>query len=147
MARTLYSPKASTMFSLRHWLREVKEKGFGATKARQSRRFRPRVEDLEHRVAPAVRIWDGVQDLGGATANANWTTASNWVGDIAPQAGDDLVFAAGAAQLTNVNDFAAGTRFNTITISGSGYSHLRQRHRAVRRADGQQRDRHATRSA
>ena len=43
-------------------------------------------------------------------------------GGTAPVAGDDLVFPAGAAQLTANNDFAAATAFNSITISGSGYT-------------------------
>jgi fibronectin-binding autotransporter adhesin len=62
-----------------------------------------------------TRIWDG----GGA--NINWTTAGNWVGDITPQAGDTLVFPSGAARLaTNLNDFAAGTLFNSIRLEAPG---------------------------
>ena len=50
-----------------------------------------------------------------------WSTAENWVGDLSPQLDDNLVFPASASQLTNVNDFDAGSRFRSITISGSGY--------------------------
>ena len=57
----------------------------------------------------------------GGGANANWTNAQNW-GGTAPVAGDDLVFPAGAARLTANNDFAAATAFNSITISGTGYT-------------------------
>src|SRR5438128_536270 len=71
---------------------------------------------LEDRLAPAVATWDG----GGA--DNHWTTAANWAGDVAPQAGDDLVFPAGAARLTNVNDFAAGTAFQLIKITGYSYN-------------------------
>jgi autotransporter-associated beta strand protein len=63
----------------------------------------------------ATRTWDG----GGT--NDNWTTAGNWVGDVAPTAGDDLVFPPGAARLINVNNFAAGTAFNSIAFTDSGY--------------------------
>src|SRR5438105_11346454 len=70
---------------------------------------------LEDRLAPAVATWDG----GGA--DNHWTTAANWAGDVAPSAGDDLVFPAGAAQLANVNDFAAGTAFNSLALTGDGY--------------------------
>jgi len=63
----------------------------------------------------ATRTWDG----GGA--NSNWTTAANWVGDIAPVAGDDLIFPAGSAQTTNNNNFTFLTRFNSITITGGDY--------------------------
>jgi autotransporter-associated beta strand protein len=70
---------------------------------------------LESRLAPANAIWDG----GGA--DNLWSTAANWVGDVAPQAGDDLVFPSGAARLTNTNDFAAGTEFNSLSVTGGGY--------------------------
>jgi hypothetical protein len=63
---------------------------------------------LESRLTPAVATWDG----GGA--DNHWTTAANWVGDVAPNPGDDLVFPSGAAQLSNVNDFPDGTAFHTI---------------------------------
>ena len=66
-------------------------------------------------VAATVRTWTG---LG---ADANWTTALNW-GGTAPVAGDDLVFPAGAARLSNTNNFGNGTAFNSITISGTGYT-------------------------
>ncbi len=71
---------------------------------------------LEDRAVPAVATWDG----GGA--DSKWTTAANWVGDAAPQPGDDLVFPAGAQQPTNVNDFAPGTAFGSLSVTGSGYS-------------------------
>ena len=54
-----------------------------------------RLDRLETRLAPAVATWDG----GGP--DNNWTTAANWVGDVAPQPGDDLVFPQGAARLTS----------------------------------------------
>ncbi|HEY7061382.1 MAG TPA: autotransporter-associated beta strand repeat-containing protein [Chloroflexota bacterium] len=63
----------------------------------------------------ATKTWTG----GGG--DANWTTGANW-GGTAPSADDDLVFPAGAARLTNTNDFPAGTSFNTIAIDGSGYA-------------------------
>ncbi len=59
--------------------------------------------------------WDG----GGA--NNYWTTAKNWVGDVAPLPGDNLVFPARrAAQRENVNDYPTGTHFGSIIVSGSG---------------------------
>jgi autotransporter-associated beta strand protein len=68
---------------------------------------------LEDRLAPAT--WDG----GGG--DILWTTAENWVGDVAPQPGDDLVFPPGASLPTNFNDFPNGTRFNSITVESGGY--------------------------
>ena len=66
-------------------------------------------------VASATKTWTG------AAGNANWQTAANW-GGTAPVAGDDLVFPAGAAKLSNTNNFANGMTFNSITISGTGYT-------------------------
>jgi autotransporter-associated beta strand protein len=73
-------------------------------------RRRLAVRQLENRLTPAVATWDG----GGA--NNLWSTPQNWVGDVAPHPGDDLVFPAGAAQVSNTNDFAAGTLFESIVV-------------------------------
>ncbi|CAA9378536.1 MAG: Multicopper oxidase [uncultured Pyrinomonadaceae bacterium] len=64
----------------------------------------------------AVRTWDG----GGA--DGNWTTAANWVGDVAPVAGDDLVFPATAAQFVTNNNFFFFTVFNSLTFQGGNYT-------------------------
>lgn len=63
-----------------------------------------------------TRTWDG----GGP--NNLWTTAANWVGDVAPESGDSLVFPAAAAQLNNVNDYPNGIGFNQIQITSAGYN-------------------------
>src|SRR5262245_22160400 len=73
---------------------------------RHRREFRLAGEQLEDRVLLAVSIWDGAPDAGGSTSNNVWLNPQNWVGDMIPSPGDDLVFPAGAAQLTNVNNFA-----------------------------------------
>jgi FG-GAP repeat len=70
---------------------------------------------LEDRLAPAVATWDG----GGA--DYKWQTAANWVGDFGAHPGDDLVFPAGAARLTNTNDFPDGTFFQRIILRGPDY--------------------------
>jgi len=75
-----------------------------------------RLDRLETRLAPAVATWDG----GGG--DNHWTTASNWVGDVAPHPGDDLAFPGGAAQVVNVNDFSAGTAFHSIAISDVNFT-------------------------
>ena len=64
----------------------------------------------------AERVWDG----GGLTAN--WTESGNWSRGGAAVAGDDLNFPAGAARLSNNNNFTAGTVFNRLTYSGAGYT-------------------------
>src|SRR5215204_2285090 len=61
----------------------------------------------------AVKTWDG----GGL--DSNWTTAANWVGDVAPGSGDDLVFPASAAQFTTNNNFFFLTNFNSVLLDGS----------------------------
>jgi len=74
----------------------------------------PRIESLEPRLALAVAVWDG-----GSLDSDHWSEDFNWVGDVAPHTGDDLVFAAAADQFTSVNDFPAGTRFSSITLEAS----------------------------
>jgi autotransporter-associated beta strand protein len=64
-------------------------------------------------VAAATRTWDA----GGP--NANWTTAANWQGDVAPVAGDTLVFPAGVVELPTTNDFPDGTEFVSLTFGKS----------------------------
>ena len=66
----------------------------------------------------ATKTWTG---LG---ADANWSTAANWSPSGAPVAGDDLVFPAGASQLSNLNDTPSSTLYNTVSITGpaGGYN-------------------------
>jgi hypothetical protein len=63
----------------------------------------------------AVKTWDG----GGA--NSNWSTPENWVSDVAPVAGDSLVFPATAAQFTTTNNLSNFT-FSSLTIEGGNYT-------------------------
>ncbi|HWZ23560.1 MAG TPA: autotransporter-associated beta strand repeat-containing protein, partial [Cytophagaceae bacterium] len=58
-------------------------------------------------VFAATSTWKG----GTGT---NWTTANNWVGNVAPSAGDDLVFTTN--NTTSNNDYAANTSFASITF-------------------------------
>lgn len=64
----------------------------------------------------AVKTWDG----GGA--DNNWGTAANWVGDIAPAVGDDLVFPVNAAKFSTTNNIGLLTTYRSITIEGGNYS-------------------------
>jgi subtilisin-like proprotein convertase family protein len=64
---------------------------------------------------PPTRTWDG-----GGTDN-KWSTAANWDGDVAPKPGDILVFPAGVAKLESMNDYPAGTVFDSINVSGGNY--------------------------
>lgn len=64
----------------------------------------------------AVKFWDG-------SASGNFSNSANWVGSVAPVAGDDLVFQANAlvTRLTVTNDFSPNRAFNTLTFQGSNY--------------------------
>lgn len=65
----------------------------------------------------ATRSWDG----GGA--DDLFSTAENWVGNVAPQAGDDLVFDNDLVDFGVEfpdNDLAADTSFNSLTFEGAG---------------------------
>ncbi|MGD0384150.1 MAG: hypothetical protein ABSA77_11550 [Thermoguttaceae bacterium] len=64
-----------------------------------------------------TRTWGG-----GSLVNNLWSTPANWDGNVAPLAGDNLVFPSGAKQLESVNDYPSTTVFGSITVSGSGYS-------------------------
>ena len=88
----------------------------GKRAARQSQ-FRPVVEALEGRVLLATQLWSGASSF-----NSNWSTAANWVGNVVPSVGDDLVFPGGASRPSSTNDFAVNTSFNSITIAGSGFT-------------------------
>jgi autotransporter-associated beta strand protein len=74
------------------------------------------VEPLEDRRLLAVRMWDG-----GGTNNL-WSNPVNWIGDVAPQPEDNLVFPTGGTQHTNLNDFAAETRFRSVTVAAADYA-------------------------
>src|SRR5262245_8560759 len=77
------------------------------------------LERLEDRSLLATLIWSG------NGSDLNLSTAANWVGNVAPQQDDNLVFPAGVTKLGTaqsplVNNLPDGTRFRTITIS-DGY--------------------------
>ena len=55
-----------------------------------TRRFRPSVESLEERLAPAVIEWDG----GAFGTGTNWCDAVNWIGDRLPGPSDSAVIGA-----------------------------------------------------
>src|SRR5688500_1571228 len=58
-----------------------------------------------------VRVWDG----GGP--NNLWLTPANWVGDVAPAAGDTLAFPVDGMQSSN--NFPAYTAFESLLISNN----------------------------
>ncbi len=89
---------------------------------RGGQRRRPRgvvgLEILEVRVVPSTSTWTGLD----AATSTNWSDANNWLGDIAPAAGDDLIFPSGASSLASNNDIGAGVAYGALTIADTGYS-------------------------
>ena len=72
----------------------------------------------------AAAVWDGSADGSGvASIDDKWTTAANWVGDLAPLPDDILLFPEDSVfRKTSSNDFAVGTTFNAIRIDGNDYA-------------------------
>ncbi|MDY3563725.1 autotransporter-associated beta strand repeat-containing protein [Gemmata sp. JC673] len=71
--------------------------------------------DVVLTVTGVTYTWTG---LGG---DSNWSTAANWDANQAPTGGENLVFPAGAARLTNTNDLS-GKSFHSIAFGGAGYA-------------------------
>ena len=65
-------------------------------------------------IIASVSIWTG------AGSNDLWSNPDNWVGNIAPVAGDSLLFPSSAAQQTNVDDL--GYTFDSVTFQGGNYT-------------------------
>ena len=60
----------------------------------------------------------------GGGADTNWMTAANWDGGTAPVVGDSIVFDSTGVETrpSPNNNFPAGTSFEKITVSASGYT-------------------------
>jgi autotransporter-associated beta strand protein len=118
-------------FGWRTWLMRQVDSACQARghRRRAGRAARPRLEALEDRTVPATLTWNGSVD-------ANWsdtglssfsTTVSNWTNSdgsntgAVPQAGDDLVFPAGAANLASNNDLN-GLSVHSINFQDGGYT-------------------------
>jgi uncharacterized delta-60 repeat protein len=69
----------------------------------------------------ATRTWTGGtpgdSSCSSFTNNPNWLIPCNWAGKTLPAAGDDLVFPASLLSIST-NNFADGTAFNSLSISG-----------------------------
>lgn len=63
----------------------------------------------------SVSVWDG-----GGTSD-RWSEAANWLGDVVPSAGDDLVFRS-AGSTTTENDLPDGTSFRSLTFRRGDFS-------------------------
>ncbi|HYT89560.1 MAG TPA: putative Ig domain-containing protein, partial [Gemmataceae bacterium] len=115
------------MTSLRRWLRNRKTNPSSRVRRVQDgrSRFRPSVESLEDRTLLSTIFWK-------AAASGNWSVATNWIGNVAPAAGDTAVIDATGANYTvtldtsptvagftlnsaNATFFASG---RTLTVNG-----------------------------
>src|SRR4051812_16780834 len=113
----------SNVFS---WLRGSKRQHSDLASSRKRpfygtrRPIRLELELLEKREVPATAIWN-------AAGGGFMSTPGNWVGGVAPSAGDDLVFPALAQNITVTNDFSPGTQFKSIsTIGGASVAPFTQ---------------------
>ena len=82
--------------------------------------------DLVLHPAPPVFIWDGKQDGSpNPTGDSLWTNRFNWVGDVAPAAGDKVVFDDTGISTNDhpINDFPDGTSFGEIRLANTGGSY------------------------
>ena len=66
---------------------------------------------LINQATAATITWDGDTD-------GSWINGTNWATNVAPVAGDDLVFL-GPGNTTNTNDFAANTSFLNISTAAA----------------------------
>src|SRR5439155_13752439 len=63
-----------------------------------------------------TKVWSG------AGTNGFWSNGSNWVGNVAPAQGDDLLFPPAGVRRVNTNDFAWGFNVNWISFSDGSYT-------------------------
>ncbi len=71
-----------------------------------------RTLDVVYTPSEDTHVWDG----GGT--DAKWSTAANWVGDVAPRDGDTLVFS-GSVRTVNTNDLL--TSVGGIELTDGGF--------------------------
>src|SRR5262245_9451492 len=99
------------------WLRQLNRKQTTIRKRTKETWFKPRVEQLEDRLAPATLTWVG-DVAGNSNWNANVAGNTNWSGNATPTNLDTLIFDGTATgNFTNNNDTTAG---NTYTLQLSG---------------------------
>ncbi|HEY2953176.1 MAG TPA: autotransporter-associated beta strand repeat-containing protein, partial [Verrucomicrobiae bacterium] len=70
--------------------------------------------DVTLTVVQLIKVWTGL-------INGNWSNPTNWLGAIAPQVGEALVFPPDAVRFTMTNDFAPARLFDRATFTGSNY--------------------------
>ncbi|HWB38722.1 MAG TPA: hypothetical protein VG604_00585 [Candidatus Saccharimonadales bacterium] len=70
---------------------------------------------------PATITWSGTDCIAPTTPNCDWSDVNNWVGGVAPAAGDNIIF--DNTSLTGdeavADDIASSTVFGDLTFQGS----------------------------
>jgi autotransporter-associated beta strand protein len=67
-------------------------------------------------VTPGTFIWSGAEDAG-----REWTRPGNWLGNVVPPGGADLLFPADAVRRESINNRPSGFVVRSITIESSFY--------------------------
>ncbi len=73
-------------------------------------------------LAVAVPAALGVTKTWSGATSDNWSLNTNWLGNVAPVDGDDLVFPQGASRKSTTFNNIVGASFSSITIDGTGYT-------------------------
>lgn len=69
-------------------------------------------------------IWDGMPDGGGSSPDTLITTATNWVGDVAPLSSSSGVWEFGNSGVTSVTVPPAGYQYGNITFNSDAPSYV-----------------------
>src|SRR5262249_46069580 len=99
----------------RNWFKRLQQSQAPVRKTRRPSTFRPMLECLEDRLAPAANFWTGASDN-------NWSNNNNWVDSggtihLAPISSSDVVFdnAHAGTHTTSVVD--AAFTINSLSIA------------------------------
>jgi autotransporter-associated beta strand protein len=99
------------------WIGPARNRRAKKVNRHQPKFFRPMVEVLEHRLAPATLHWSGA-------TSALWNVSTNWQENALPTSGDTLVFDATATGHTTAqnNNTTAGNAYTLQYSGGMAYS-------------------------
>ena len=94
-------------------------------RSRSRARLIPFIEHLEVKIAPATFTWTGLGSNNNWNVSQNWTRVGLPANPIPTSSSDILVFPAGAARMTSVNNLGGeegGSTFASVQIQASGYN-------------------------
>jgi hypothetical protein len=110
---------------IRTWWRQATQskspssRGNRRTASRRQQSFRPCLDRLEDRLAPASHTWSG----GAGILNPNWSSPANWSVGGAPQANENNVVLTFPAVVNHAsrND-VAGLLIDQVSFQAGGYT-------------------------